>query len=87
MQKDLYAKIISFLQGASWAIVLIGAYLTFKLSISFGLIYSIFFTTLYTIISLLFVLVLDAFSVQKQKLEEAKKQTLLLQKIYERDVK
>jgi len=87
MQKDLYDKIISFLQGASWAIVLIGAYLTFKLSISFGLIYSIFFTTLYIIISLLFVLVLDAFSVQKQKLEEAKKQTLLLQKIYERDVK
>jgi len=81
MQKDIYAKVISFLQGASWAIVLIGAYLIFKLSISFGLIYSIFFTTLYIIVSLLFILVLDAFSVQKQKLEELKKQTTLLEKL------
>jgi cobalamin biosynthesis protein CobD/CbiB len=82
MQKDIYDKIIGFLQGASWAIVLVGAYFTFKLTISFGLSFSIFLTLFYVIVSLFLVLALDAFSVNKQKLEEAKKQTKLLEKIY-----
>ncbi len=82
MQKDIYDRIISFLQGASWAIVLVGAYFTFKLTISFGLSFSIFLTLFFIIVSLFLVLALDAFSVNKQKLEEAKKQTKLLEKIY-----
>jgi hypothetical protein len=81
MQKDIYDRIISFLQGASWAIVLIGAYLTFKFSISFGLPFGIFFTLLYIIVSLLLLLLLDAFSVHKQKLVELKKQTSLLEQL------
>ena len=82
MQKDIYDRIISFLQGASWAIVLFGAYFTFKFSISFGLSFSIFLTVLFIFISLFLILALDAFSVNRKKLEEAKKQTKLLEKIY-----
>jgi len=82
LQKDVYDRIIGFLQGASWAIVLFGAYFTFKFSITFGLSFSIFFTFLFIIISLFLILALDAFSVNKQKLEESKKQTKLLEKIY-----
>ena len=81
MQKDVYDKIISFLQGASWAIVLFGALITFKLSVIFGLSLAIFFTILYIIISLFLILALDAFSVNKQKLAEMKKQTELLEKL------
>ena len=81
MQKDIYDRIISFLQGASWAIVLLGAYITFKLSISFGLALSVFLTIFFVIISLFLILLLDAFSVNKQKLEEAKKQTKILEEI------
>jgi len=82
MQKDLYDRIISFLQGASWGIIIFGALVTFKISVVFGLSLAIFFTTLFIFITLFLVLALDAFSVNKQKLSEAKKQTELLEKIY-----
>jgi len=82
MQKDIYDKIISFLLGASWGIILFGAYLTFKTSIVFGLTLSIFLTILFIIVSLFLVLLLDSFSINRQRLEEAKKQTKLLEKIY-----
>jgi len=80
MQKDIYDRIIGFLQGASWAILLFGALFTFKFTLPFGLPFGIFFTTLYIITSLLFILLLDAFSVNREKLQELKKQTKLLEK-------
>jgi len=82
MQKDIYERIISFLLGASWAIVLFGALLTFKTFVSLGLGLSLFFTIVYIIASLFMILALDAFMVNKQRLVESKKQTKLLEKIY-----
>jgi len=87
MQKDIYDRIISFLQGASWAIVLFGAYFTFKFSLAFGFSLAIFLTTFFIIIALFLILALDAFSVHKQKLSEAKKQTKLLEKLYSKHTK
>jgi len=87
MQKDIYDKIISFLQGASWAIVLFGALLTFKLTLVFGFILALFFTLLFIVISMFLILTLDAFSVNKERLNEAKKQTELLEKIYSKHTK
>ncbi len=82
MQKDIYEKIISFLLGASWAIVLFGALLIFKIFINFGIIIAIFSTIVFIVIALFLILALDAFLVNKQRLSEAKKQTKLLEKIY-----
>ena len=87
MQKDIYDKIIGFLQGASWAIVLFGAYFTFKFSFSFGLSFSLFLTVTYIFISLFLVLLLDAFNVNRKRLQEAKKQTKLLEKLYKKHTK
>ena len=87
MQKDIYERIIGFLLGASWAIVLFGALITFKSFLSFGLIFSFFVTLFYIIITLFLVLGLDAFLVNKQRLREAKKQTELLEKIYTNSTK
>ena len=84
MQKDIYERIISFLLGASWAIVLFGALITLKVFIVFGLGLAIFITILYIIVSLFLILALDSFMVNKQRLSEAKKQTELLEKIYEK---
>jgi hypothetical protein len=81
MQKDIFDKIIGFLQGASWAIVLVGALFIFKIFIPFGFFFSIFLTILYIIFTLFLLLLLDAFSVQKQKLQEMKQQTALLEKL------
>ena len=82
MQKDIYYRIISFLLGASWAIVLFGALLTFKIFFSFGLVIALFITLLFVLISFFLILTLDAFEVNKQRLAESKKQTQLLEKIY-----
>jgi len=86
-QKDIYEKIISFLQGASWAIVIFGALVTFKASMPLGVAFAFFITIIYVIVSLFLILALDAFSVNKQKLAEAKKQTKLLEQIYSKHTK
>ena len=82
MQKDIFDRIISFLLGASWAIVIFGALITFKLFLFLGFSLALFTTVLFVIISLFLILGLDAFSINRQRLNEAKKQTELLQKIY-----
>ena len=85
MQKDKYDRIIGFLQGASWAFVLFGAFFIFKFSILFGFSFALFSSLVFIIFSLFLILFLDAFNVNKRRLEEAKKQTELLEKIYERE--
>ena len=82
MQKDIFDRTISFLLGASWAIVLFGALLTFKTFLILGLGLSIFITIFYIFLSLFMILALDAFAVNREKLVEVKKQTKLLEKIY-----
>jgi len=87
MQKDIYEKIISFLLGASWAIVFFGALITFKIFLSLSIVLAIFTTLFYIILSLFLILILDAFLVNKERLREAKKQTKLLEKIYAKHTK
>ncbi len=81
MQKDIYDKIINFLRGSSWAIVLFGALFTFKFFFSLGFSFSLFLSINYIFVSLLFVLLLDAFSINRARLQEEKKQTELLEKL------
>ena len=87
MQKDVFDRIISFLLGASWGIVLFGALITFKLFLFLGLGLSLFITVLFVVVSLFMILALDAFSTNKDRLIEAKKQTKLLEKIYSEHIK
>ncbi len=87
MQKDIFDRIASFLLGASWAIVLFGALFVFRTFFDLGLGFSFLITTLYVFISLFLILALDAFSVNKQRLAEAQKQTKLLEKIYSKHTK
>ncbi len=81
MQKDRFDRILSFLLGASWAIVFFGAIITFKSLLVLGLGLAIFSTVLFVFIGLFLILGLDAFAVNREKLEELKKQTELLQSI------
>jgi len=87
MQKDIYERIISFLLGASWAIIIFGALITFKTFIVLGVSLAIFSTIFFIIISLFLLLVLDAFLVNKERLKEAKRQTKLLEKLYAKHTK
>ncbi len=87
MQKDIFDRIIGFLLGASWAIVFFGALIIFKTFLVLGLGLSIFITTLYIFVSLFMILALDAFSINRERLIEEKKQTKLLEKIYTKHTK
>ena len=51
MQKEIFDKIISFLLGASWAIMLFGALVIFKLFIFFGFAVSLFLTIFFIVVS------------------------------------
>jgi hypothetical protein len=81
MQKDNFDKIISFLLGASWAVVFFGALITFKIFIFLGFSLALFITIIFILISMLMILFLDAFAVNKKRLKEAQKQTKLLEEI------
>jgi hypothetical protein len=81
MQKDIFFKIINFLLGASWAIVLFGALLTFKIFLFSGILLATFFTIFYIFFSLFFILILDALVVHKEHLEEVKKHNQLLEEL------
>ena len=82
MQKDKFDRIISFLLGASWAIVIFGALITFKLFLFMGFALALFITVIFIVISFFMILSLDAFAINRQRLEEAKKQTEFLKKLY-----
>lgn len=81
MQKDKFDRIISFLLGASWAIVLFGALITFNLVSFLPLPVAIFITIIFVVVAMFMILVLDAFSINRQRLEESKKHTELLKEI------
>lgn len=87
MQKEKFDRIISFLLGASWATVIFGALITFQLFSFLGISLALFITITFVVISFFLILALDAFAVNRQKLEEAKKQTELLEKIYAKHTK
>lgn len=87
MQKEKFDRIVSFLLGASWAIVVFGALITFKLFSPFGFSFAFFITIIFIVVSFFLILALDAFSINREKLYEAKKQTELLEKIYAKHTK
>jgi len=81
MQKDIFDRIISFLLGASWAVAFFGALITFKLFIFLGFAISLFLTLIFIILAMFLILTLDAFSINRKRLLEAKKQTKILEEI------
>lgn len=87
MQKEKFEKIINFLLGASWAIVIFGALITFKIFLVLGFVLSLFITVIFVVVSLFLILLLDAFVVNRERLDETKKQTKLLEKIYSKHTK
>lgn len=86
MQKDTFERVISFLLGASWGIILFGALALFGFLTHFGFSIAFLITMLYVIVALFLVLLLDALLVNKQRLKEAKKQTELLEQILARTI-
>ena len=81
MQKERFDRITSFLLGASWAIVFFGALITFRSFMFLGIPTTIFLTLTYIFTTLFMILALDSFVINRQRLDEAKKQTKLLEEL------
>ena len=81
MKHDAFTRLLHLLLGASWAFVLLGAWLTFKTFIVFSFSTAVLVTFIYIFFALFIIVALDSFATNKERLQETKKQTELLEKI------
>ena len=75
-----FEKLLSFLQGASWALALAGAFYSFLVIFPFGLIAASLVGLFFFLIGLVFVVIFVVAQLQIDKLNELKRQTYLLEK-------
>lgn len=80
-KRSAVERLISLLQGASWALVLIGAFSFFTIFYPFGFFIGIIGAFLGSLGGLFFVVIFEIANIQMEKLDEIKKQTKLLEKL------
>ncbi len=76
-----YQKILSFMQGASWGAVVVGAYLFFNLFLPLGLIFALMGALFGASVGLLLVFFFEMAHLKLQIYKESREQTRLLKKI------
>ena len=81
MQKATFDRILSFLHGASLAFVIIGTFITFRVFLFLGVLNALLVSFVFLFISLVITLFIDMFRVNRQRLDELKNQTQILEKI------
>lgn len=84
-KRSSFERLISLLQGASWALVLLGAVSSFITLYPFGILVALIGAFLGSLVGLFFVVIFEIASMQIEKLDEIKKQTKLLEKILKKD--
>ena len=83
MKHSLAETIISFLLGASWALVFLGAGLLFWSFLPFGLIIALMAGIVGSLFGLFLVVMLELASLQFEKYRELKRQTKMIDSIKE----
>ncbi len=81
LKQTLAETVISFLLGAAWALVLLGAALLFWSFLPFGLLIAFMAGVVGSLFGLLFVVLLEVASLQFEKYRELKRQRELLEMI------
>ena len=84
-QQIRFEKLLSLLQGASWALALAGGGYTFLLFLPFGFIIASIIALFFFLTGCSFVVIFQMGQLQLDKFEELKKQTLLLEKLSNND--
>lgn len=80
-KRSTFERLISLLQGASWALVLIGATSFFSLVHPFGILPALVAAFLGALPGLFFVVMFEIANLQVDKVYELRKQTELLEKL------
>jgi len=83
LKHSLTETIISFLLGASWALVFLGAGLLFWSFLPFGIIIALMAGIVGSLLGLFFVVILELASLQFEKYRELRRQTDILLSIKE----
>jgi len=83
LKRGSFDSLVSFLQGASWATVIIGAYLFFTLFYPFGLIVALIGGFFGALIGLFMVVFFEMAHTQEEILSEQREQTRLLKSFLE----
>ena len=80
-QQTRFEKLLSLLQGASWALAIAGGGYTFLLFLPFGFIIASIIALFFFLTGCFFVIIFSMAQLQLDKYEELKKQTHLLEKL------
>ncbi len=83
-QRLRFEKLLSLVQGACWALALVGSLYTFLLFLPFGFILALIIGFIVFLIGFFFVVVCEITYIQLEKLQETKKQTSLLEQLLSR---
>jgi hypothetical protein len=81
MNNKKFESIVSFMQGASWAMVIVGAYLFFTLFYPFGLIIALISGFFGASIGLFMVIFFEMAHIKQEMHKEKIKHTALLEKM------
>lgn len=77
----LFEKILSLLQGSSWALAILGGVYIFLLFYPFGFFVALLLATFLFLSCFFFVVIFEIAQMQIEKLAELRKQTQLLEKL------
>jgi len=80
-QQTRFEKLLSFLQGASWALAIAGGGYTFLLFLPFGFIIASIIALFIFLAGCFFAIICEMAQLQLDKLDELKKQTHFLEKL------
>ena len=83
MQLRTFDTLLSFMLGASWAFIIIGALVTYSTFSFLGWLPALFITFIFLFIAFLIVLLLETLMMFRKNFDEKREQTRLLQEILE----
>ncbi|MFY9142292.1 hypothetical protein [Sulfuricurvum sp.] len=84
MKRSTFDALLGFLNGVSWAFVIVGAWVTFQSVIFLGMVPALMFTFVFIFLALFLILVLESISKSRDRHEMMIHQTALLEEIRER---
>jgi len=81
MKPSTFNALLSFLIGASWAFLIIGAWVTFQSFLFLGIIPSLMFTFIFIFVALFIILALEAISLSRERNEIMKEHTQSIEEL------
>jgi len=81
MKRGTFDTILSFLLGFAWALLVVGAWLVFKITALFGFAIAFLSTLVFVFWVLFAILLLEGLNLYKERVEATKEQTRLLRRI------